>query len=277
MSLNHDPGLDFHLTHQQHCCVWDMLTASSVTAQNWNSVPRWALPFCHLVTWTIPFSSGTGTCLCGQSLGARWLGCWGTQIQYTLRLVLLKKKIAKNVSWLLHRRANWRIVFLCSGFTLGLWNHIHCLSCFWTECQFFTLAHNTHLSCCVGSYPLPFRGCPSVTCNCRSSSSYTLMFTLQLTSGGRPHYYVSYRRNAFAQMKLPKYALPKVWPASISLFQCLLFFPRTLSVSRSYLFLFIPHLCFSSSLLYFPFCQPPYPSFSLSGPSLPPPPLSFSL
>uniref|UniRef100_A0A452RDW7 VPS10 domain-containing receptor SorCS1 n=2 Tax=Ursus americanus TaxID=9643 RepID=A0A452RDW7_URSAM len=32
---------------------------------------------------------------------------------------------------------------------------------------------------------------------------------VQLTSGGRPHYYVSYRRNAFAQMKLPKYALPK--------------------------------------------------------------------
>ncbi|KAJ6669087.1 hypothetical protein lerEdw1_007896 [Lerista edwardsae] len=32
---------------------------------------------------------------------------------------------------------------------------------------------------------------------------------VQLTSGGQPHYYVSYRRNAFAQMKLPKYALPK--------------------------------------------------------------------
>ncbi|XP_023594584.1 VPS10 domain-containing receptor SorCS1 [Trichechus manatus latirostris] len=32
---------------------------------------------------------------------------------------------------------------------------------------------------------------------------------VQLTSGGRPHYYVSYRRNAFAHMKLPKYALPK--------------------------------------------------------------------
>uniref|UniRef100_A0A8C4KJH6 Sortilin related VPS10 domain containing receptor 1 n=1 Tax=Dromaius novaehollandiae TaxID=8790 RepID=A0A8C4KJH6_DRONO len=32
---------------------------------------------------------------------------------------------------------------------------------------------------------------------------------VQLTSGGRPHYYVSYRRNAFAQMKLPKYSLPK--------------------------------------------------------------------
>uniref|UniRef100_A0A8C3IM14 Sortilin related VPS10 domain containing receptor 1 n=1 Tax=Chrysemys picta bellii TaxID=8478 RepID=A0A8C3IM14_CHRPI len=30
-----------------------------------------------------------------------------------------------------------------------------------------------------------------------------------LTSGGRPHYYVSYRRNTFAQMKLPKYSLPK--------------------------------------------------------------------
>ncbi|KAM9188197.1 VPS10 domain-containing receptor SorCS1-like [Mergus octosetaceus] len=32
---------------------------------------------------------------------------------------------------------------------------------------------------------------------------------VQLTSGGRPHYYVSYRRNAFTQMKLPKYSLPK--------------------------------------------------------------------
>lgn len=93
---------------------------------------------------------------------------------YPKACIIKKKKIAKNVSWLLHHRANWRIVFLCSGFTLGLWNHIHCLSCFWTECQFFTLAHNTHLRCCVGSYPLAFRGCPSVTCNCRSSSSYTL-------------------------------------------------------------------------------------------------------
>ncbi|MEE6486952.1 hypothetical protein FKM82_014740 [Ascaphus truei] len=32
---------------------------------------------------------------------------------------------------------------------------------------------------------------------------------VQLTSGGRPHYYVSYRRDPFAQMKLPKYSLPK--------------------------------------------------------------------
>uniref|UniRef100_A0A8C9NU61 VPS10 domain-containing receptor SorCS1 n=1 Tax=Serinus canaria TaxID=9135 RepID=A0A8C9NU61_SERCA len=32
---------------------------------------------------------------------------------------------------------------------------------------------------------------------------------VQLTSGGRPHYYVSYRRSPFAQMKLPKYSLPK--------------------------------------------------------------------
>ncbi|CAH2322511.1 VPS10 domain-containing receptor 1 isoform X5 [Pelobates cultripes] len=32
---------------------------------------------------------------------------------------------------------------------------------------------------------------------------------VQLTSGGRPHYYVSYKREPFAQMKLPKYALPK--------------------------------------------------------------------
>uniref|UniRef100_A0A803THL9 Sortilin related VPS10 domain containing receptor 1 n=1 Tax=Anolis carolinensis TaxID=28377 RepID=A0A803THL9_ANOCA len=32
---------------------------------------------------------------------------------------------------------------------------------------------------------------------------------VQLTSGGRPHYYVSYWRNAFSQMKFPKYALPK--------------------------------------------------------------------
>ncbi|XP_071605452.1 VPS10 domain-containing receptor SorCS1 isoform X2 [Heliangelus exortis] len=32
---------------------------------------------------------------------------------------------------------------------------------------------------------------------------------VQFTSGGRPHYYVSYRRNAFTLMKLPKYSLPK--------------------------------------------------------------------
>lgn len=36
------------------------------------------------------------------------------------------------------------------------------------------------------------------------------LFLSQLTSGGRPHYYVSYRRSPFAQMKLPKYSLPKV-------------------------------------------------------------------
>ncbi|XP_069095531.1 VPS10 domain-containing receptor SorCS1-like isoform X2 [Pleurodeles waltl] len=32
---------------------------------------------------------------------------------------------------------------------------------------------------------------------------------VQLTSGGRPHYYVSYKKESFAQMKLPKYSLPK--------------------------------------------------------------------
>ena len=50
----------------------------------------------------------------------------------------------------------------------------------------------------------------SVTPNVSRSSSYYLVSLLQLTSGGRPHYYVSYRRSPFAQMKLPKYALPKV-------------------------------------------------------------------
>ena len=53
----------------------------------------------------------------------------------------------------------------------------------------------------------------------------TFVFIIQLTSGGRPHYYVSYRRNAFAQMKLPKYALPKVWPKWISSFPYFLQFP----------------------------------------------------
>ncbi|XP_043911474.1 VPS10 domain-containing receptor SorCS1-like [Protopterus annectens] len=32
---------------------------------------------------------------------------------------------------------------------------------------------------------------------------------VQVTSGGRPNYYVSYKREAFAPMKLPKYSLPK--------------------------------------------------------------------
>lgn len=32
----------------------------------------------------------------------------------------------------------------------------------------------------------------------------------QVTTGGRASYYVSYRREAFAQIKLPKYSLPKV-------------------------------------------------------------------
>lgn len=33
---------------------------------------------------------------------------------------------------------------------------------------------------------------------------------IQVTTGGRASYYVSYRREAFAQIKLPKYSLPKV-------------------------------------------------------------------
>ncbi|KAL6047077.1 hypothetical protein STEG23_026871, partial [Scotinomys teguina] len=32
---------------------------------------------------------------------------------------------------------------------------------------------------------------------------------IQVTIGGRASYYVSYRREAFAQIKLPKYSLPK--------------------------------------------------------------------
>lgn len=35
-------------------------------------------------------------------------------------------------------------------------------------------------------------------------------FFFQATSGGRASYYVSYKREAFAQIKLPKYSLPKV-------------------------------------------------------------------
>lgn len=50
----------------------------------------------------------------------------------------------------------------------------------------------------------------SVTPHVSHSSSHHLVSVIQLTSGGRPHYYVSYRRSTFAQMKLPKYALPKV-------------------------------------------------------------------
>lgn len=34
---------------------------------------------------------------------------------------------------------------------------------------------------------------------------------IQVTTGGRASYYVSYRREAFAQIKLPKYSLPKVF------------------------------------------------------------------
>lgn len=38
--------------------------------------------------------------------------------------------------------------------------------------------------------------------------------TIQVTIGGRASYYVSYRREAFAQIKLPKYSLPKVLHAA---------------------------------------------------------------
>lgn len=43
---------------------------------------------------------------------------------------------------------------------------------------------------------------PHLTCLCFPMT--------QVTTGGRASYYVSYRREAFAQIKLPKYSLPKV-------------------------------------------------------------------
>ena len=118
---------------------------------------------------------------------------------------------------------------------------------FWSGAPVLSACPQGALACCVGATP-PTRGCP-VTCNWDSDPSHTFAFALQLTSGGRPHYYVSYRRNAFAQMKLPKYALPKVRPESPSLF--LFFFPRTLSVSCSYYYFLVPHLHFSNSLAFF--------------------------
>lgn len=39
--------------------------------------------------------------------------------------------------------------------------------------------------------------------------SLSLIFP-QVTTSGRANYYVSYRREPFAQIKLPKYSLPKV-------------------------------------------------------------------
>jgi len=43
----------------------------------------------------------------------------------------------------------------------------------------------------------------------KGGPSLSLVF-LQVTAGGRANYYVSYRREPFAQIKLPKYSLPKV-------------------------------------------------------------------
>lgn len=45
--------------------------------------------------------------------------------------------------------------------------------------------------------------------------SLSLMFP-QVTAGGRANYYVSYRREPFAQIKLPKYSLPKVSAPSVN-------------------------------------------------------------
>lgn len=39
-------------------------------------------------------------------------------------------------------------------------------------------------------------------------------FSPQVPRGGQPVHYVSYKRNAFYPMKLPKYTLPKVRPLS---------------------------------------------------------------
>uniref|UniRef100_A0A8C5IMM8 Sortilin N-terminal domain-containing protein n=1 Tax=Junco hyemalis TaxID=40217 RepID=A0A8C5IMM8_JUNHY len=40
---------------------------------------------------------------------------------------------------------------------------------------------------------------------------------IQVTTGGRATYYVSYRREPFAQIKLPKYSLPKVSPSFVNI------------------------------------------------------------
>ena len=52
---------------------------------------------------------------------------------------------------------------------------------------------------------------PSNLCHGPWPHLTSLCFLLtQVTTGGRASYYVSYRREAFAQIKLPKYSLPKV-------------------------------------------------------------------
>lgn len=164
-------------------------------------------------TWTTSFCYDWGPVCMAIVLGLDSWAAHGHWSNIPRGLYLWKFIITDNVSWLLSHSANWRIVFLSSGFHLGLWpTHMHRLNRFWTESHFLTLVHGSHSHWCVGSDLLLFSGCSSRACNCYSSSSYNCVFLVQLTSGGRPHYYVSYRRNAFAQMKLPKYALPKVWP-----------------------------------------------------------------
>lgn len=52
---------------------------------------------------------------------------------------------------------------------------------------------------------------PSNPCHDLRPHLTSLCFPMiQVTTGGRASYYVSYRREAFAQIKLPKYSLPKV-------------------------------------------------------------------
>lgn len=98
----------------------------------------------HCLTRAVNFWYNMGTCLLPRGIG---LGSWGllmdTKLIYTLRLVSLRRRRRGEgeernwkwlVSWLPSYSAGWRIIFSCSGFSLGLRpTHILGMSCFWME------------------------------------------------------------------------------------------------------------------------------------------------
>uniref|UniRef100_A0A672U2M1 Sortilin related VPS10 domain containing receptor 1 n=1 Tax=Strigops habroptila TaxID=2489341 RepID=A0A672U2M1_STRHB len=113
-----------------------------------------------------------------------------SSVEFGRRWLLLHEQVAPN-------RFYWFVTVgrICA-------QDLTCLVLFLSDAQYITCKMQ---NCSEATHGKPFPGYID-----RNSlivqDDYVFV---QLTSGGRPHYYVSYRRNAFTQMKLPKYSLPK--------------------------------------------------------------------